>query len=400
MTVEAEAWALALGTLPLSEGLRLRDAAEVRFFPGMDSTRFQKLCSLRDLDAFLASDSARTPRVMLADSRREGSTCIPYDDYTASKDGQIDLPRLFALYDSGATLVLSQMHEMHLPLGRFCRGLERTFLHAVQCNIYLTPPRAQGFRVHYDTHDVLILQVQGEKLWRFWPRPLVPFANTHTPWKNQPSPDEEPRSQLLRPGDVLYVPRGILHDASSQGAQNSLHLTIGLLGQSWGDALRIALDIMEQEDATLRQLFPTWRLAEGSISDNLMQEAAKRWSALGTVSVMELLSQQLLMKLATERMPMVSRGLIAPTVSPTDRLYFSDTVHHVVMPHPDGTAELRWAGGNVTLSAQEFSWIARISEGATANDLGGSEALAFCQRLASDGLITRAGATMKAGQVS
>ena len=117
MTVEGEAWALALGTLPLSEGLRLRDAAEVRFFPGTDSTRFQKLCSLQDLDAFLASDSARTPRVMLADSRREGSTGVPYDDYTASKDGQIDLPRLFALYDAGATLVLSQMHEMHLPLG-------------------------------------------------------------------------------------------------------------------------------------------------------------------------------------------------------------------------------------------------------------------------------------------
>lgn len=387
MTVAEEAWVLALGALPVSEGLRLRDAAEVRFFKGTDPTRFHDLCGIADLDAFLTGDGARTPRVGLADSRRQGRPGVPYADYTTSEDGPIDLPRLFALYDAGATLVLSHMHQMLPALGRFCRGLEQIFLHAVQCNIYLTPPGAQGFRVHYDTHDVLILQVQGEKLWRFWPTPAVPFANEHTPWEDQPSPDEEPQSQMLRPGDVLYVPRGMLHDAASQGAQSSLHLTVGLLGESWGDALRAALDVMEREEATLRQPFPTWRLAEGGISDDLMREAAKRLSALGAAKVMELMSQQLLTRLATEQMPMVSRGLIAPSVSPTDRLALSETVHHFVTPRPEGTAQLRWAGGNVTLSAQEFEWIARIGEGATANDLGGPEALAFCQRLASYGLV-------------
>ena len=366
----------------------MRDAAEVRFFPGSDPARFHKLAGIRDLDAFLASDAARVPRVSLADSRREGSAGVPHDDYTAGNEGQLDLPRLFALYDAGATLVLSQMHQVHPPLGHFCRGLERVFMHAVQCNVYLTPPGAQGFRAHYDTHDVLILQVQGEKLWRHWPTPPVPFANNRTPWQNQPPPPEEQRTQMLRPGDVLYVPRGILHDAVSQGAQNSLHLTIGLLGHSWGDALHAALNVMEREDPTLRQLFPTWRLAEGGVSDDLMQEAAKRLSALGTVNVMELMSQHLLTKLATEQMSMVSRGLIAPTVSPTDRLCLSDTVHHFVVPRPDRTAELRWAGGSVTLTAEEFGWIARLDEGASARDLGGAEALAFCQRLASQGLIT------------
>jgi Cupin superfamily protein len=396
MTVALEAWALALGTLPESEGFRMLEAAEVRFFAGTDPARFQTLCSIGDLDAFLSSDSARPPRVALADSRREGNAGVPYDDYTAGGDGRVDLPRLLALHDAGATLVLSQMHEIHPPLGRFCRGLERIFLHAVQSNIYLTPPGAQGFRVHYDTHDVLILQVQGEKLWRFWPTPWVPFANARTPLEDQPSPSEQACSQTLRAGDVLFVPRGILHEAASQGGQSSLHLTIGILGQSWGDALRAALDVMERRDPRLRQLFPMWRLAEGSISDELMQEAARHLSALGTMSVMELISQQLLAKLAAEQMPMVSRGLIAPTVLPTDRLNLSDTVHHFVTPRPDGSAQLRWAGGNVTLSAREFGWIVRISDGASASDLGDSEALAFCQKLASDGLITVLPATKAA----
>ncbi len=387
-TVASEAWALAFGAMPVSEGLRMLAAAEVRFFPGTPPTRFQRLCGVGDIDAFLGSDSARTPRVSLADSRREGSAGVPYDDYSTGENGRINLHRLFALHDAGATLVLSHMHEMLPPLGRFCRGLEQILLHAVQCNVYLTPHDAQGFRAHYDTHDVLILQVQGEKHWRYWPTPCVPFANTCTPWEKQPSPDEEPRSQMLRPGDVLYVPRGILHDATSQGAQSSLHLTVGILGQSWGDALRAALHVMEREDPALRQLFPMWRLAESGVSDDLIQEAAKRLSTLSAVNVMELASQYLLTKLATEQSAMVSRGVIAPTVSPTDRLYLSDTVHHFVVPRPDGRAELGWAGGNVTLSAQEFAWIGRIGEGAAPNDLGEAEALAFCQRLASYGLIT------------
>jgi hypothetical protein len=386
MTVASEAWALVFGTLSLSEGFRLRDAAEVRFLRGAESTRFQKLCSIRDLDAFLATDNARTSRVSLADSRWDDSQAVPRADFTRGDHG-IDLPRLHALYDGGATLLLSRMHEVHPPLGRFCRGLERVFMHPVQCNIYLTPPGAQGFRVHYDSHDVLILQVQGEKLWRFWPKPAVPFANDRTPWENGPSPDEEPSTQMMRPGDVLYVPRGVLHDATSQGAQSSLHLTIGFLGESWGDALRAALDIMEREDVMLRQSFPTWRLAEGSISDDLVQEAAKRLSALGTAGVMEVISQELLTKLATQQMPMVGRGLIAPTVSPTDRLYISDTVHHFVVSRLDGSAELRWAAGSMPLSAEEFSWITRLDEGASAHELGAANALAFCQRLASAGLV-------------
>lgn len=388
MTVDSEAWTLALGELPVSEGLHMRDVAEVRYFPGTDPARFHKLVGIQDLDTFLASDAARAPRISLADGRREGSAAVPTRDYTASDEGQLDLPRLFALFDAGATLVLSQMHEVHPPLGRFCRGLERVFLHAAQCNIYLTPPGAQGFHTHYDTHDVLILQVHGEKLWRYWRTPSVPFANNRTPWEDQPPPPEEPCIQLLRSGDVLYVPRGVFHDAVSQGTQRSLHLTVGLLSLSWGDALHAALNVMEREDPALRQSFPTWQLAEGGISDHLLREAAKRLAALSTANVMELMSQRLLTKLAVEQMSMVSRGLIAPTVSPTDHLYLSDTVHHFVVPRPDGTAELRWAGGSITLMAEELGWIGRLAEGASARDLGAPEALAFCQKLASSGLVT------------
>lgn len=399
MTVAAEAWALALGALPLNDGWRMREAAEIRHFPSTDPHAFQKLIGLNDLDAFLAGEGARTPRVSLADSRRSGSAAVPEDDYTLNEQGAVDLPRLFDLYDGGATLVLSQMHEVHPPLARFCRGLERVFLHPVQCNVYLTPPGAQGFRIHYDTHDVLILQVAGEKLWRTWPTPPVPFANNRTPHEGRSDPTEEPRTQMMRAGDVFYIPRGTLHDAASQGNQSSLHLTMGLLDVSWADALRSALDVLEAEDSTFRRSFPTWRLAEGGISDDLVNEAADRLDLLGETRALELMSQQLIARLTTERMPMLSRGLMAPKVAPSDRLYLTDTVHHVVVGRPDGSAELRWAGDAIALSPQELAWIARLDEGATANELGGADALAFCQRLATLGLLTvQAVPAMKAAE--
>lgn len=389
MTVASDAWALALGALPVHEGLRLREAAETRFFPGSDATRFQGLLSVSDLDAFLAGPAARAPRVSLADSSRQGSAGVPYDDYTQDDDDRtVDLPRLLALYDSGATLVLSQMEEVHPPLARFCRGLERVFMHPVQCNVYLTPPGAKGFRVHYDTHDVLILQVQGEKLWRHWPQPPVPFANNRTPHQREPEPQEPPLTQMLRPGDVLYVPRGILHDASSQDAKSSLHLTVGLLDISWADALRAALNILETQEAAFRQSFPTWRLADGGVSDALVDEARARNGKLGEAGTLELVSQQLLANLARGRRPMLSRGLDTPRITATDHLHLSDTVHNVVVPLPDGRAELRWTGDAITLTAQELDWLTRLDEGVSPRELGGAEALAFCQRLASLGLIS------------
>ena len=48
-----------------------------------------------------------------------------------------------------------------------------------QANVYFTPPRAQGFKTHHDTHDVFILQLLGSKRWRTYPiRRVAAVAGT------------------------------------------------------------------------------------------------------------------------------------------------------------------------------------------------------------------------------
>ncbi|MCL4675526.1 MAG: hypothetical protein KJZ59_05775, partial [Pararhodobacter sp.] len=54
----------------------------------------------------------------------------------------------------------------------FCRALESVLSCDLQTNIYLTPDNAQGFRTHYDSHDVIVLQTHGSKTWNIYESPL------------------------------------------------------------------------------------------------------------------------------------------------------------------------------------------------------------------------------------
>jgi hypothetical protein len=391
VTLAAEAFGLAFGAMSVSDVFALREGTRPQHMPGGDAGRYAALLSIADIDAFLRTDAARTPRVAMADSARNGSAAVP-EDLFADEDGRIDPVRLFQLFDGGATLVVSQFHDMHPPLARFCRGLEKLFLHAVQANIYLTPPGAQGFRTHFDTHDVLVLQVSGRKAWRVWDDMLLPHATRNTPWDGavHRADPAGARDVLLEPGDMLYVPRGVAHDASVQeGSEPSLHITVGLLEPSWADALKAAIDQMEPQQPALRQSFRTWRLADDAARAGLVDAARARLEALATGEAMDLVSMRFLQQLGSDRMVMPGRGLLAPKPGLDDRLILADGVHHYVVPVGEG-AELRWAGPAEPLSAEELGWVAQLGDGATPRELGGEAALAFCMRLVALGLLERA----------
>jgi hypothetical protein len=381
MTLAAEAWAQAFGGLSLDEGLALREGMMWRLLPAAAPDGHGNLLSVADLDRFLGTDAARAPRLSMADSARTGSAAVPPDRFT-HPDGRADLPRLFAAFDAGATLVVSQFHELHAPLARFCRGLEQIFLHAVQANIYLTPPGAQGFRMHYDTHDVLVLQVAGHKAWRLWPGQPFPRPTRRTPWPGDLAPDGTPEDLVLAPGDTLYVPRGILHQAAVQsGEATSLHVTIGLLEPSMAAVLRLAVDLLEAEEPALRDSFPTWRLADGpgALAEALAPLAAK----LVTPAALERASLALVDRLAAERPALLGRGLLAgaPPVAPR----LAAGVLHALVPDAAGGASLRWAGDPLALSAEEAGWFAALAEGAALPDA----AQPFVARLWRLGLVER-----------
>ncbi len=205
------------------------------------------------MDGILSSGQVRHPQCSLSKDSRE----IPPGQYVVGDlaRGAIDPDALYAEYSNGATITVNAVHRYWRPLSIFCLELERLLSVPVHANVYLTPKGSQGFGAHYDAHDVFILQVAGRKHWRLYGSPLV-------------LPDERQRFNsaivgigrvkercTLGAGDLLYIPRGFIHDATS-AREASLHITVGIKGTTWGDLLIEAVNILVRNDAALRTSLP------------------------------------------------------------------------------------------------------------------------------------------------
>ncbi|WP_160122338.1 cupin domain-containing protein [Rhodovarius lipocyclicus] len=388
LSLTEEAVALGFGGMAPEAVLALREGTGWHHFPSRGAQRFAHLLSLADVDAYLRTDGARNPRVAMADDSRQGSAAVPLEEY-ALPDGRVDLPRLFHRFDKGASLVLSQFQDTHPPLARFCRGLEKFFLHGLQTNIYLTPPGAQGFRTHYDTHDVLVMQVSGRKRWRVWDKPGMEYPTRNTPWPGDLAAEGEPHTFILEPGAALYIPRGIMHDAATEPGEHSLHITLGFMEICWADMLRQLLTAEEAENVALRHAVPTWRLGGPDGVALLLEQMAERLRGVAGQAQAERVSVMLLDQLNEDRQPLPARGLFLAPLDPAQRLRLADGMHHHVAITPDGLAALHWTGGHIPLTEAQLGWLEALTEGATAAELG-EGAPEFLDRLRRDGLLEAA----------
>jgi hypothetical protein len=204
-------------------------------------------------------------RIVLADYAED----IPWTPTSFTGTAQVE--RVASQFERGATIVLQALQLQHPPLADFCRELERELGHPAQANAYYTPPSAQGFKVHHDTHDVFCLQVEGEKRWLVYPPVLeLPLkSQKYTPELGEPG--EPVLDVTLRAGDTLYLPRGWLHQAMTSDAA-SLHLTVGINVGTWRDAIRAALDEAAEQEVAFRQGVDE----SGAAPDGLLDALAAR----------------------------------------------------------------------------------------------------------------------------
>lgn len=155
----------------------------------------------------------------------------------------------------GATVRVCNVQRYLPGAAGFADKLSSALAVRVGANLYLTLGGCAGLRAHYDTHDILVLQCMGSKRWRIFedyagaePLPLqdvLPFdAARHVP-------GDVLKGFRMAPGDVLYIPRGVMHDAHAEEG-DSLHLTFPLRTLTVGDLMIRALKLAIEEDAALR----------------------------------------------------------------------------------------------------------------------------------------------------
>jgi ribosomal protein L16 Arg81 hydroxylase len=211
---------------------------------------YRELLSLDDIDRALTEMNSRHPDITLATGEKLPSV----GEYTTA-DGIIDPVAAIKLFSQGTTIVLSNMQRKLPKLSALCRSLAAESSIPFQTNLYLTPPRSQGFRLHYDTHDVFILQVLGSKNWRIYDSPveLPPRGRGYSPAK--PKPGALSDKFLLQQGDLLYMPRGLYHEAISDES-TSLHITLGANSITWSDFLFEAVAAACLKDVSFRRSLP------------------------------------------------------------------------------------------------------------------------------------------------
>lgn len=211
---------------------------------------YRSLLSLDEIDRVLTTLDLRYPNVVLKNAARD----LEAEDYTTNGDN-LDVAKVYQLFTEGSTVTLAYLDTVIPSLTAFCRGLESEFSCPFQANVYLTPPGSQGAKIHYDTHDVFVLQIEGSKHWTLFGTPVEsPLRNQdfdaaeHAP--GAPSVEFE-----LCAGDAAYIPRGCVHEARS--ADNvSLHITVGVLAYTWADFLIECVADACLRDAAFRKSLP------------------------------------------------------------------------------------------------------------------------------------------------
>ena len=121
-----------------------------------------------------------------------------------------------------------------------------------------------GFAPHYDDVEVFILQLEGKKRWRLYkPRSEKETLPRFSSKNFDQNEIGKPMMDItLEPGDLLYMPRGTIHQGNCLEDAHSLHITVSCHQlNTFGDLLEKllpeALKIAQQEDIAFRQGLPT-----------------------------------------------------------------------------------------------------------------------------------------------
>ena len=148
----------------------------------------------------------------------------------------------------GASVVLNDIDALAPGVRQFANELQDATDGRSQANVYFSMSQHQAFGPHCDVHEVFAVHCNGEKVWNIYEnREDTPINHPSFQFGDAEREDragEVAEKVLMQPGDLLYIPRGLHHDAlaSENGA---LHIAFGvtlpkpldLLGIIWEAAV-------------------------------------------------------------------------------------------------------------------------------------------------------------------
>jgi len=127
-------------------------------------------------------------------------------------------------------------------------------------NAFITPAGKQECAPHCDDAENFIFQIEGAEEWKLY-KPMVELSRDFTQDVLEENLEEPVLVVTLRPGDMLYFPRGVIYQSKASEEGHSTYVALSTYQQnSWGDfmshAVQQAIDNALEDDVTIRRGLP------------------------------------------------------------------------------------------------------------------------------------------------
>lgn len=281
-----------------------------------NSQAYSGIFNLGDVDVLLKSSSQNASDFDFLRSRE----AIPRE-YFAGASNKVLINRLLGLYRDGGTIHVSNVNKYSASIDRLCKSVRDHLGANTESDLWLTSHNSFTPYLHYDGHDIFVLQVHGRKRWCLYDSMNVPFAPNRV--GEELSADElgQPTEVVvLEPGDLLYMPAGTPHSVTTC-EPHSLHLGMGIHPITWRDLMGAFLGQLDDLPTGFTSPVPNYLLADGAHGELRQRVQALLVEAVNQVSFSKLTDRLLC-------------DAIQADTTPHDR-HFSQEVLLAVEPQSD-----------------------------------------------------------------
>lgn len=224
------------------------------------------LPQMQDLSKIIEARQ-RKVRACLPDFDDEYSS-IHLDPQDALKAYRNNMTLVFDSMQSQDATIADTLKNIRADLGLVTGGEENDLCKAR--SIAYATPAGCGTRLHFDANANFIIQIKGTKTWRLAPNESVDFPTERFTTGSEEMPaalenqchaplidmlPDDSMEVVMKPGCVLFVPRGYWHETTTE--EDSLSLNFTFSQPTWADVFTKSL-----QEVLLRS--PEWReLADG-----------------------------------------------------------------------------------------------------------------------------------------
>lgn len=145
----------------------------------------------------------------------------------------VDRSELNRLAAKGATILMDDAQSAIRRVADLCASITSATGQAAAGTIFASAAHSEGFGLHQDAEDVIVIQLAGSKSWQVY----EPIAASESSMLRRADTGNLVFDGSLQAGDALVMPKGSPHKTSTNSNEGSLHLTIGIYPVSVRDVL-------------------------------------------------------------------------------------------------------------------------------------------------------------------